>query len=394
MSMDKIFEKYKKPRISYSEFKEKNYNNLYKFNNTEKIKNKSKLKLCIGVIIIIFVFSLGFMLRGGNEPKEKVIVNFIVEGVSYEVEIENGSLINKELIPLSNKELVLELYYDEKMEREYNFETIEDDIIIYVKVIKNNIDDIVEINVENDINNITNMNTGSLNQMTYLFYNKIERINRAVSSFYKAELNYNNYYVLCGYMKEESYIPDRWRNLHYGNRVWKTFKNIEEIEYSYEDMILSDVYLISNIIVFEDIVSNEKIEKKYKYYEDITKEYLNAEKFNKDFTNIVFLLWYNKNLNEQENVFFTEWNYELSYNIVCDNNSEVYIIFDNEVVYENESYNVLKKEFNEYYEILKSNFIYDESLNESVQNNKGENYIITKVKINIVDILKIIEEGK
>lgn len=82
------------------------------------------------------------------------------------------------------------------------------------------------------------------------------------------------------------------------------------------------------------------------------------------------------------------------YNIVCDNNSEVYIIFDNEVVYENESYNVLKKEFKEYYEILKSNFIYDESLNESVQNNKGENYIITKVKINIVDILKIIEEGK
>lgn len=394
MSMDKIFEEYKKPKISYSEFKEKNYNNLYKFNNTKRIKNHSRIKLCIGVIIIIFVFSLGFMLRGGNEPKEKVIVNFIVEGVSYEVEIENGSLINKELIPLSNKELVLELYYDEKMEREYNFETIEDDIIIYVKVIKNNIDDIVEINVENDINNITNMNTGSLNQMTYLFYNKIERINRAVSSFYKAELNYNNYYVLCGYMKEESYIPDRWRNLHYGNRVWKTFKNIEEIEYSYEDMILSDVYLISNIIVFEDIVSNEKIEKKYKYYEDITKEYLNAEKFNKDFTNIVFLLWYNKNLNEQENVFFTEWNYELSYNIVCDNNSEVYIIFDNEVVYENESYNVLKKEFNEYYEILKSNFIYDESLNESVQNNKGENYIITKVKINIVDILKIIEEGK
>lgn len=137
----------------------------------------------------------------------------------------------------------------------------------------------------------------------------------------------------------------------------------------------------------------KRLKKKYKYYEDITKEYLNAEKFNKDFTNIVFLLWYDKDLNEQENVFFTEWNYELSYNIVCDNNSEVYIIFDNEVVYENESYNVLKKEFKEYYEILKSNFIYDESLNESVQNNKGENYIITKVKINIVDILKIIEEG-
>lgn len=135
MSMDKIFEKYKKTKISYSEFKKKNYNNLYKFNNTKKIKNHSRMKLCIGVIIIVFAISLGFMLRGGNK-NEKVIVNFIVEGVSYEVEIEKGSLINKELIPLSNKELVLELYYDEKMEREYNFETIEDDIIIYVKVIK------------------------------------------------------------------------------------------------------------------------------------------------------------------------------------------------------------------------------------------------------------------
>ena len=149
MLVDKFFEKNNKPKVSYKEFKEKNYNNLYKFNNTQKNKNYSRLKLCIGVIIIIFVFSIGFMLRGGNEPKEKVIVNFIVDGVSYEVEIEKGTLINKELIPLSNKELVLELYYDEKMEREYNFETIEDDIIIYVKVIKNNIGDIIEINVEN-----------------------------------------------------------------------------------------------------------------------------------------------------------------------------------------------------------------------------------------------------
>ena len=58
MLVDKFFEKNNKPKVSYKEFKEKNYNNLYKFNNPKKNKNYSRLKLCIGVIIIIGIVAI------------------------------------------------------------------------------------------------------------------------------------------------------------------------------------------------------------------------------------------------------------------------------------------------------------------------------------------------
>ena len=135
MLVDKFFEKYKKPNVSYSEFKAKHENDLYKFKNNKKINKYTKLKLCIGVLIIIFTFSLGFMLKGGNK-NEKINVNFIVEGESYLVKLDKGTSISKEIIPLTNKDLVVELYYDEDMENEYNFENIERDTLIYMKIIE------------------------------------------------------------------------------------------------------------------------------------------------------------------------------------------------------------------------------------------------------------------
>lgn len=142
MSMDKIFEEYKKPKISYSEFKEKNYNNLYKFNNTKKMRIHNKLKLCIGVIIIIFVFSLGFIVRGGNR-NEKINISFIINGESYSVELDKGASISKKMIPLINKNENIELYYDKNMQNEYNFENLEEDTVIYIKFVEKELEQII-----------------------------------------------------------------------------------------------------------------------------------------------------------------------------------------------------------------------------------------------------------
>ena len=267
MSMDKIFEKYKKPKISYSEFKEKNYNNLYKFNNTKKIKNHSRMKLCIGVIIIVFVISLGFMLRGGNEPKEKVIVNFIVEGVSYEVEIEKGSLINKELIPLSNKELVLELYYDEKMEREYNFETIVDDIIIYVKVIKNNNISLLKNEFKED----------TLITFDFSLEDKINEIKDGRKNQYLIKYIHKEKFY-CGYIDEyiSKQIEDKlwikednllysFKKFLFNNEIefkfedikWIEYNNINDALYKSENYNLQFIFKFNDVELIEDIYGNK-----------------------------------------------------------------------------------------------------------------------------------------
>lgn len=132
MSMDKIFEKYKKPKISYSEFKEKNHNNLYKFTNTKKIKKYSRMKLCLGAFALILMMSLTIIFI--SNINKKVSVNFIIEGTSYIVKMDKGSSINKDIIPLSNKNYVVKLYYDEEAKIEYSNESVKEDTTIFVEI--------------------------------------------------------------------------------------------------------------------------------------------------------------------------------------------------------------------------------------------------------------------
>ncbi len=85
--------------------------------------------------IFVAFMSLMFImcLAGCNERQEKVNVDFIIDGESHLVEIDKGTSISKEIIPLTNKEEVVELYYDENMENEYNNEPLNEDIKMYVK---------------------------------------------------------------------------------------------------------------------------------------------------------------------------------------------------------------------------------------------------------------------
>lgn len=89
--------------------------------------------------IILFLISLMIMncLVGCGMNHEKVNVNFIIDGQSHLVEIDKGEVISKDIIPLSDKYNVIELYYDEEMENIYNYDKVYNDILIYVKIKEN-----------------------------------------------------------------------------------------------------------------------------------------------------------------------------------------------------------------------------------------------------------------
>ena len=76
-----------------------------------------------------------------NEKKEKIKIDFIIDGKSNIVEIDKGTSISKDIIPLSNEEEVVELYYDENMENEYDNKPIKEDMKIYVKILNENKDE-------------------------------------------------------------------------------------------------------------------------------------------------------------------------------------------------------------------------------------------------------------
>lgn len=85
-------------------------------------------------VFLVFMSLMFIMcLAGCGEKKEKISIDFIIDGKSYLVEIDKGTSISKDIIPLSNDDETVELYYDENMKNKYNDEKIENDTKIFVK---------------------------------------------------------------------------------------------------------------------------------------------------------------------------------------------------------------------------------------------------------------------
>ncbi len=92
-------------------------------------------------IFLVFISLIFIMcLAGCGTNEDKIIIDFIIDGKSYLVKIDRGTSISKEIIPLSNDNESVELYYDENMENEYNDESINNDLIIYVKKMPEDLD--------------------------------------------------------------------------------------------------------------------------------------------------------------------------------------------------------------------------------------------------------------
>lgn len=85
-------------------------------------------------VFLVFM-SLMFIicLAGCDEKEEKINIDFIIDGKSYLVEIDKGTSISKDIIPLSDEEEVIKLFYDENMENEYDGKALNEDSKMYVK---------------------------------------------------------------------------------------------------------------------------------------------------------------------------------------------------------------------------------------------------------------------
>ncbi|MDY3899423.1 MAG: hypothetical protein SOZ32_04365 [Bacilli bacterium] len=86
------------------------------------------------IIVLFMMLILSIAIVGCNN-KEKANVNFIIDGNTILVQLDKGSVITKDIVPLTkeNKQTEIKLYYDAKKKKEYNNEKIESDITIYVK---------------------------------------------------------------------------------------------------------------------------------------------------------------------------------------------------------------------------------------------------------------------
>lgn len=85
-------------------------------------------------VFLVFMSLIFIMcLAGCSEKEEKINIDFIIDGKSHLVEINKGTSISKDIIPLINEEEVVELYYDENMENEYVGKVLNEDSKMYVK---------------------------------------------------------------------------------------------------------------------------------------------------------------------------------------------------------------------------------------------------------------------
>lgn len=92
-------------------------------------------------IFLVFMSLMFIMcLFGCGENQDKINIDIIIDGKSHLVEIDKGTSISKDIIPLSNEEEVVELYYDENMVKKYSNEKIYTDTRIYIKTLKSNCD--------------------------------------------------------------------------------------------------------------------------------------------------------------------------------------------------------------------------------------------------------------
>lgn len=101
-------------------------------------------RICVFLLLGVLLFSIA--LSGCShkeeteasdftlgESQDKVNVNFIIEGTSTLVQIDQGSVITKDVLPAEDQEKTALFYYDENCEVAYNDEMIRTDVTIYVK---------------------------------------------------------------------------------------------------------------------------------------------------------------------------------------------------------------------------------------------------------------------
>ena len=222
-------------------------------------------------------------------------------------------------------------------------------------------------------------------------------------TFYSVEIDIDNYYIICGYINASS---ERGRRFfddteYLSKLLWIRYDSIQDVKPNVDDLIITRVFFVYDILIKEDIINNIKYNKKYKYYSEMMydREYQRAsKKLNKE-----MILWHHKDIDEIEKPELT--NYEFGHNAYeayTDDNGEMNFVFICKETYSDgikqdllkfewEGYNDLIKiskesnHLNEMREILSRDMLID---------GKKEQVYLEKVMISVSDIKKYIEEKR
>ena len=249
-----------------------------------------------------------------------------------------------------------------------------------------------------DIQNIIDYTHPESVQMTFYFDDKVRHINSGTYTFYTAEIKKENAYVVCGYIGEKDYLPERNRmqpSAYYEKVTWIRYDRISEVERNYNNLVLSDVYLVYDLVVKDDIIQGKSYNNSYKYYQNATYEFVNGLNTDSLVPHSDILLWYYRDLNQRENVCFGEYNYDLSYEIVYGDDGKIDVLFIKQAIYDDgdSSLYYLEKELGSCYAELQRYILDAETLKEKICLQDGSEYILEKVKVDM-DVIRTFILGK
>lgn len=136
------------------------------------------------LVFVCFIFSI--CLIGCN--KKKVYIDFIIDGKSYDVVVEKGTIISNNIIPLICNENNFELYYDKEQKMKYNNEEILNNITIYVNIQSEKEKELVTITYK-DIIYCVEIKKGSMINENVLPFKSENKISLYLDETYKNEYN-------------------------------------------------------------------------------------------------------------------------------------------------------------------------------------------------------------
>ncbi len=259
-----------------------------------------------------------------------------------------------------------------------------------------------DFNLQEDIKNIYffTKNEGVIVEPLPLHTLEQQIRNLETKTYYLVETNFDKTYILCGYVEKEEYkILER--NLeYYENLTWIKYGELDEITESYDDKIISDLFIVYDFTIKKDILKKFRHidNRSFKYYLNIKEDFENNLEIEKPYNQ--FLIWCYEDFGKMQQegtkkLIFNSYDMQHTFE-VNKANKDNYIIMNDKMVYE-ESNNIkylLKGESGIYYDAIEKVAFNDDELTQYIEVNNGENYYLHKVKIKLKDFAEICKEAK
>lgn len=229
-------------------------------------------KMFIFFLLLLYIICL----TGCKENDEKINIEFIVDGISHIVQIDKGSSITKEVVPLNDNIVDFELYYDENMINEYLNDKLYCNVKIYVKF--NNDDKNLLLNKQLLLYLENEFIKESMIFLDFSLEDKIEKLKKGLKNQYLIDYMYNNK-LYCGYIDSDiikkiedmlwirgdnslysfnRFILNNGIDFNFEDIKWVSYDNDKDILYEFDNYKLKFIYKFNDVLFIEDIYG-EKI---------------------------------------------------------------------------------------------------------------------------------------